>query len=229
MIKHVSFDVWNTLISANPEFAAARAEMFADWTQTDPTIVKAEYTQLKHRSDSLAESAGIALPTHTLVRILLGSLMVGEPNDDQVRRCVLELNALFAEHPPILHQQNIDLMAELRSMDITVSIGSNSNFITGKVMNPWLNEQTGGAFSFGIYSDLVRAAKPSAAFFGHVIDGTRSALKHPITINEILHVGDSARCDLWGAQQIGINALLTENPISTYNTVIEYINEVNHV
>ena len=229
MIKHVSFDVWNTLISANPEFAAARTEMFANWAKTDPAIVKSEYTQLKHRSDSLAESAGIALPTHTLVRILLGSLMVGEPNDDQVRRCVIELNALFADHPPMLPQQNIDLIAKLQSMGITVSIGSNSNFISGKVMNPWLNSQLPSAIAFGIYSDLIRAAKPSAAFFGHVIDGTRSALQHPVAINEILHVGDSARCDVWGAQQIGINALLTDNPISTYNTVIEYINEANNV
>lgn len=228
MIKHISFDVWNTLISANPEFAKARTQLLADFTDVDFALAKHEYTNLKHKADNLSEQNGVALPTPVLVRILLGSLLPGEPSDDLVRRYIVAMNELFLEHNPAMPKSVIDLIEELTGAGVTVSIGSNSNFISGKVMHPWINQTAGGRFSFGVYSDLVRVGKPSAAFFGHIIDEVR-ARRDGVRINEILHVGDSARCDQWGASEIGMNALLISDPNSTYNDVINYLTKEKHV
>lgn len=228
MIKHVSFDVWNTLISANPEFAKARTQLLADFTDVDFSLAKHEYTKLKQKADNLSERNGLALPTPTLVRILLGSLLPGEPSQDLIRRYIMSMNDLFIEHHPIMPQSVIDLIDELVSAGVTVSIGSNSNFISGKVMHPWINQAVGEKFSFGVYSDLVRVGKPSAAFFGHIIDEVR-ARRIEVRNTEILHVGDSDRCDRWGASEIGMNALLISDSNSTYNAVINYLTKENHV
>lgn len=229
-INHVSFDVWNTLIEANPNFAQARTQMIAELVHVPEELVKIKYTDLKRRADREAERGGTAYSTDALLVMLFDSLMgSADPSASQIFSTMVShgISELFKEHPPIIRDDVLQLVGQLVDSGISVSIGSNSNFISGSVMYPWLQQVSGHVFSYGIFSDLIGASKPSATFFGHVVDGARGRCggmpSHP---SNILHVGDSQRCDVWGATQLGINALLVANPEATAALTVDVINQM---
>ena len=117
-------------------------------------------------------------------------------------------------------------MNELTDRGITVSIGSNSNFISGYTMHPWLNSRFDKAFQFGIYSDAIGVAKPFASFFGRVIDGVYRLYGYEnVLVRNVMHVGDSELCDVFGPSQLGMQALLISDPKNLYNDVIKSITE----
>lgn len=223
MIKHISFDVWNTLIKPNPAFAAARTEYLANVADRDPDVVKATYTRIKKHVDDMAEKTGHAYTTAQVFDMLFAELEL--VSSEFMREAVrLDLGDRFICNPPQIPDSVKHLVSVLHRKGITLSIASNSNFISGRLMYPWLQQQFEGRFAFGVFSDLQGVAKPSAAFFGFVIDHLRR-LNHrvPIRVNEVLHVGDNAVCDAWGADEVGMHGLLVESPDQLYDVVYPYL------
>lgn len=230
MIQHISFDVWNTLITANPAFATARSQLLADRYGVPIELVRHEYTSLKRHADQTSEQNLVGLKTSALVRILIGSF-ADTPDDQEVVQVVHEIAELFRENPPSIEPNTINLIRELHDQGITVSIGSNSNFVSGRTMHPWLQEQFGeDMLAFGVYSDMFEVAKPSAAFFGRVIDfSTKVHGRNNISTHNMLHVGDSQLCDVWGPSQVGIKTLLITDPNMLYCCVNNYLKEATNV
>ena len=122
MITHVSFDVWNTLVTANSEFAEARTKFLAARYGVDPEQMKHEYTTLKRHADYAAENNGRALATFALTRILIGSVTVGEPSEAETREVMGEIADMFIAHPPIMQDSTIQLLNELVERDITEAV-----------------------------------------------------------------------------------------------------------
>lgn len=207
MIKHVSFDVWGTLISANPEYAKARTDLIAQAFTIDPAFVKTTYTKTKRIIDSMAETTGEALTTRECFDLLYENLEEGP----FARGLALEdnLHALFLEHAPSVLDETKYQVSTLRSKGITCSIGSNSNFIPGSVMYPFLQREFDDAFSYGVFSDELRVAKPDAVFFTRVAHKLMEVKKlEDLEHSSILHVGDNYICDGVGPRAAGMKYVI---------------------
>lgn len=210
VIKHVSFDVWNTLVKPNPEFAKRRTRLLALSLGREEEFVRRAYTHVKGVVDTAAEHEGAAFSTPDVYALLFAScgLSVAPERASEIR---LAIDDIFREHPPIIVLSVVALMQWLRGRGVTTSIASNSNFVSGDVMHPFLEGTLSHRFELGIYSDRIMHGKPSPAFFDRVFEGLRE-MSPTIDRAEVLHVGDHPLCDLRGAQAAGMHGLLIESP-----------------
>ena len=207
--SHISLDVWNTLLEPNPTFSVERTVLLADITQKSIEVCAKEYTKLKREADATE----IALPTFVLVNTLLKRLLnTGCVSHDMTYEVMRDINNLFIKYPPYLSSTIIDELHNIvKQFNITLSIGSNSNFISGVHMHPWLESQI--PLKFGVYSDLLGYSKPNPLFFEAI--KSQVDCKH----TEILHVGDSYTCDIIGATHAGINSAQVEGPNALISTL----------
>jgi putative hydrolase of the HAD superfamily len=209
-VAHVSFDVWNTLVVPNPEFARRRSAYLADALRRDVELVRHAYARVKHELDAAAERDGSALATPDVYARLFAACGC-EVSPEQATALRRQVDALFVAHPPGLAPGLAPLLAELRARGITTSIASNSNFISGALMQPCLLSALQHEFSCTAYSDLLGHAKPAPAFFDHVVALVHD-LRPTLARHDILHVGDHPVCDVEGARRAGLQALHVSAP-----------------
>lgn len=204
-IAHVSLDVWNTLVRPNPTFAGARSHLLSMMFNVDYELVAKAYTKVKDNinySSSIHSVKHGAPSTHRAYEMLLHFLDADTTKATMVRQMVDEL---FINHPPFIVDSAPYLIAQLNRIGCGVSIGSNSNFISGSIMYPFLKRHVGD-FDFGVFSDLIGTQKPGKLFFDHVV-GSVNALFTNIPAREILHVGDDHECDEVGPTLVGMSSL----------------------
>jgi len=236
MIKHVSFDVWNTLIVPNPYYAQARTQLLAEQFNLEPERVKRVYTFVKQTIDRNAEVAGAGPTTYEVFEALIRRLNT-ERNvqwelyhiQDYSVPLRNTMERLFMMYPPHVTESARMVFELLRDMDISISIGSNSNFISGHVMHPYLQNVLGRIreISYGVYSDLEGASKPSYGFFETIhLKGNGHGKVHAIGKDQYLHVGDSQVCDVVGAKMYGFNAVRVTDPHLLYSTVAQTIHSL---
>lgn len=216
-----SFDVWNTLVTSNPEFARLRTEMLADMFHVDEPTMKAEYTRVKTFSDLQAEYTGAAHTTPELCALLIkrmrDSRLTWEYSHVTVPMIEDCINRLFLQHPPIIKDDTIHLLSELRKTH-TLIIASNSNFISGQMMYPYLQRVTDNAFQAGVFSDVVQHAKPSKAFFDKVFEVSCAKKR-----SDVVHVGDNMCCDVSGADAAGMQYMLVQDPTDTVSKLRKFV------
>lgn len=210
-MKHVSFDVWNTLLKPNPAFATARSAYFAKLLNLEIDEVRRIYTETKKIIEDQEHLSGFANQSHINYQILMERLTEHTKfRGEAILPIKHDIEQLFFEHPPIIVDAVSSTVQRLYDRDITMSIGSNSNFISGTVMREFLTEQFGDAFSFMVFSDLINYAKPAAQFFDRIIDCASACHGH--SCYNILHVGDSVKHDKMGAYRAGIPSMIIEGP-----------------
>ena len=186
-IKHISFDVWNTLITANPAYAEARTRVISNVAEVSLDNAALAYKHAKDFLDSQAERG-----------------MCGDSNDawytlGEVLRCnkfQAESMKFFAEMEFLHHRPTFDayLARELTllSHDYALSIKSNTNFISGKVLAKACEFEDLDCFDFMHFSDAFRLCKPDVLFFAQTL---LSQEDNDLCPDEILHVGDNLICD----------------------------------
>lgn len=225
MFTHVSFDVWNTLISSNPEFAKARTQAISDILGVDLALVRSAYTAVKTRVDHEAELNGAGYSNPYVYQLLLDELQLDchQRSDfrliGEMQRIV---DGLFLELPPKIDVSTKEAIRLLRYEGCTVSIASNTNFISGYVMGPWLTNEF-GSFKFMLFSDIERVSKPHPTFFNSVI--TLSNVDNP---TKIMHIGDNPICDVKGPNALGIRGVLVNSPLDVYTTVNNMMKDNNN-
>lgn len=222
-ILHVSFDVWNTLVSANPAFAKARTEFLAQMLDLDLDVVKAAYTATKTHVDDLAEKFGIGLSSSAVYNDLFERLNVNPSAAD--RKYIIDgVHNLFLANPPSIDKWNRHLIQILDELHVPWSISSNSNFISGSVMFPFLQTELNSTAAGGQFSDLMQTAKPSSSFFYEVL---QTALKrnYKIKAENILHVGDNIVCDGSGPAKLNIQHVIVKGPDEVFAAVLEHLQD----
>jgi putative hydrolase of the HAD superfamily len=205
-IKHISFDMWNTLISANSHYAKERNQYYATKYNLDVAFVSSVYTRVKNELDAVSSRCHTTESCH----VILGQ-QLGVDNFDVVDS-MNTLRKLFVLHPPKVLLQTITMLNTLTDMGFTLSIASNTNFISGHILDMVLVHNWRIPFAFGVYSDLFGHAKPDELFFNEVKRLTH-AINPTIENSEILHVGDNPKCDHDGALAAGLSHLLIDNPL----------------
>jgi putative hydrolase of the HAD superfamily len=207
MIKHISFDLWLTLISSDPSFKGKKAELIADIVHPEGMnvgqieILMREQDKIFDRYNEIYQTK---IPAKDMYLQLLRKMNVKNAAVNIAENLMNRSNELLMSYMPRLLNDNIPQMLDrLQSDGITLSISSNTGFVEGKILRIILKRlNVLQYFSFLIFSDEVQTSKPSAKFFQHIY----GQLQIPKTC--ILHIGDNRKTDYQGALNFGFKALL---------------------
>lgn len=224
MIKHISFDLWLTLIKSHPEFKKQRAEFLRrEFNPLDLSLAEViEIVQKTDKvSDRINEINGKKLQTELMYNRIL--LKLGNKlemiNEDLLVEIKTIGNELFMNYQPELLNTSIQSMLDtLKGLGYNLNLSSNTGFIEGNILNGTLkNLNIFKYFDFCIYSDEINASKPSYNFFEKVYE------KISFQKKEVLHIGDNYKADFEGAIQYGFKALHITNKHYTINDITKYL------
>lgn len=232
-IHHFSFDVWNTLVVSNPEFASKRTQALAELAGMTTYSAKLAYTTVKRMIDNAAESHGLGLSTDGVLMVLKTYINAtnGKLTTEHMLAFKKRIAELFKEHPPIVTDSARYMLCQLAHLGptVTTSIGSNSNFISGDLMHPYLTEVFKNyhvKLSFGVYSDLIHVSKPHPQFFDEVFKKAQENNNIVQTRGEVCHVGDNIVCD---GKVVDYNMQFLHTPdVNKIGTAIEQLLNANH-
>ena len=210
--KHISFDLWLTLIKSNPEFKSKRNLLFKDFFELECSIEKV--TEVIRHYDLLCnninEKTGLNIDTFEIYYLILGGFNVNldEIGIEKLSQFYKEAELLFMMFKPDLIYPNIQLLfKEIIEQEKTISILSNTAFIKGTTLRSLIEHyELENYFSFQIYSDETGFSKPSNEIFKLVYNEVNSIKS--IEKKEILHIGDNRIADYNGAINFGFDALL---------------------
>lgn len=201
-IKHISFDVWNTLITANTDYSAARNKILSEYAAITEESATSIYKEVKYLIDKDAE-AGYCGGTLDSWFKLGKALGVSSWNIKNMQRDCIEA---FEKYPPKLNRELSDALCDLY-LSYDISIKSNTNFIPGSIVSrcAGLNKVP---FIFKHFSDDFLMCKPDTRFFKQTLCDQRTLNLFP---GQVLHVGDSEVFD-GKCVDIGFNFCKIDNP-----------------
>lgn len=210
--KHLSFDLWLTLIKSNPEFKSKRNLLFKEYFDIDCSLEKV--TEVVRYYDVLInntnEKTGLNVDTFEIYCLILNALniKIDEIEIKNLADFYKETELLFMQFKPNLIYPQIHLLfKEIVEQEKTINILSNTGFIKGDTLRKLINHfELDQYFSFQLYSDETGFSKPNVKMFELVYD----QIKKNKIVNklEVLHIGDNKIADYNGAINFGYNALL---------------------
>ena len=210
--KHISFDLWLTLIKSNQEFKKNRNLLFKDFFEVDCTIEKV--TEVVRYYDVLCnninEKTGLNIDTFEIYYLILNALNV-KINDVEIEKLSAfynETESLFMKFKPDLIYPKIQLLfKEIVEQGKTISILSNTAFIKGVTLMKLMSYyELENYFSLQIYSDQTGFSKPNYEIFQLVYNEIKCFKS--LEKKEVLHIGDNKIADYNGAVNFGFDALL---------------------
>ncbi|MCX6317514.1 MAG: HAD family hydrolase [Bacteroidetes bacterium] len=213
--KHISFDLWLTLIKSNPSFKAERNKAFKEifQPQAPPNLIDTCIRKYDLLANAMSEKTGKHLNAAHIWALILNELGMDLQKMDESRweHFNAETERLFFKYPPVLIDiQTPELFKQLTEEGISLNILSNTAFIPGKLLRPLLVYLNIGQYlHFQLYSDETGYSKPSSEMFKLLIQQAGSI--RSLQRNEILHIGDNPYADKWGAENAGISAYLFDS------------------
>jgi FMN phosphatase YigB (HAD superfamily) len=192
----VSLDVWNTLITFNPNVKQHRLAALSKLLGVSHWYVDEVYSQFKRDADRFAEECGGCLSQQNLYTgfIKAFDLDCETINWLDVRNVVEES---FRENPPFIHPELPSVLGNFtnRMRDkygcvAHIGIATNNNFISGEVIHDTVLKHLDTEFAFHISSVDIECAKPSSKFIDAVIFASPT--------DKIIHIGDNPLCDNFG-------------------------------
>jgi len=210
--KHLSFDLWLTLIKSNPEFKSKRNLLFKEYFNIDCSLDKVNevvryYDVLINNTN---EKTGLNVDTFEIYFLILNALNVKieEIEIEKLDDFYKETELLFMQFKPnLIYPQIQFLFKEMVEQDKTINILSNTGFIKGYTLRKLMNHfELDQYFSFQIYSDETGFSKPNIRMFELVYE--QIGKNKIVNKLEVLHIGDNKVADYNGAINFGFNALL---------------------
>lgn len=215
MIHHLSLDFWKTLAIPNPEFSKARFKLLEEYSGLTLEGVKYLYGDIKNALDEDALN-GITQSCFEAYLMLAIDLRK-DWTIENIRELVVNINYQFFKHPPMIPEETIKELRKLKSKGISLSIGSNTNFVPGSLIKQAVLDPLDVDFAFVLFSDELGFAKPSLKFFHTVIENTkkfyieREDNAWAISGSNICHLGDSKLFDA-PAVKSGMEFVLVNGP-----------------
>jgi len=224
LIKHISFDLWLTLIKSHPEFKERRAKFLQkEFNPFGYSAIKImEIVQSVDKvSDRLNEINGKKVTTECMYRRILQKLGYdpGCVKDDVYTKIKQKVNDLFMKYPPLFLNESIQpMLHSLKEEGYSLNISSNTGYIEGTTIIATLKcLNIFEYFDFCIFSDEIGHSKPSQSFFEKVWDQTG------FEKGQVLHVGDNFKADYEGALKYGFKALHINNQQYTINDIKRHL------
>ncbi|WP_440132657.1 HAD family hydrolase [Chitinophaga sancti] len=215
-IRHISLDVWMTLIRSNPAYKQLRAEEFRKYfrlNEHSPATVEAAIREVDVLVNDMNEVTGRNVHTFEIYLLCLHKLGrdVKGITAEQLTGCYATLEELWTQYPPVPLYNNLNtLFANIRATGRTISLLSNTGFIQGAALRS-IMERFGWAqyFSFQLYSDETGHSKPAPQFFAQLLEKARYLHGAVLSPAQIWHLGDNPLADVEGASNAGMSASLT--------------------
>jgi len=215
-IRHISLDVWMTLIRSNPAYKQLRADGFRKYFQLDehsPASVEAAMREVDVLVNNMNEVTGRNVHTFEIYLLCLHKLGrdVKGITGEQLMGCYTALEELWFQYPPVpLYKQLGTLFQAIRATGRTISLLSNTGFIQGPALRKMM-QQLGWEhyFSFQLYSDEIGHSKPAPQFFAQLLEKARYLHGAALSPAHIWHLGDNPLADVAGATNAGMTASLT--------------------
>jgi len=188
--KLISLDVWNTLLSSNPEYATHRNTYLSKELKLPIQIIESIYQRVKTDYDKIVEKHSICFSNEQTYKKLL--ILADWSNYDWMKLRE-NMERIFVQYPPHVLPETIEGLSELQESGIKLSIASNTNFIRGKILNEAILSKLKIDWSFQVFSDEIKWPKPHNQFWVNVIS---TAYKNiGIMSKDIVHIGDNKLCD----------------------------------
>ena len=210
--KHISFDLWLTLIKSNPEFKKKRNDLFKAYFEIDSSLERVS-EQIRYYDllcNNVNEKTGLNINTNEIYYLILSSLNcdISIISNDKLNEFYLKTEELFFDYQPIFLENNlVSTLKHLIGKDISLSIMSNTGFIKGETIRKFLQKnQLHELFSFQIYSDECNFSKPNEKIFDLAFNEVIQFKN--VSKKEIVHVGDNIVADHHGAEKFGLSAIL---------------------
>ena len=210
--KHISFDLWLTLIKSNPDFKQARNKLFRDFFQIEKSLeeVSAVIRKYDILTNYINERVGKNFDTLEIYLLILDGL------EQDLEKIEMEsfhefydlTEELLMRHKPLLLDDRLPQHLEMLKADgKSMNILSNTAFIKGrslkKIMAHYGMDEL---FSFQIYSDEAGFSKPSQRIYEIAYENIINIRN--LSKSEIIHVGDNVKSDYEGAKKFGFAAHL---------------------
>ncbi len=211
-IKHISFDLWMTLIRSHPEYKRKRAELFCHFFSVNNLeLVEKAIRKTDLMANHINETTGGNIDALELYMMVLQEVHTDWKsfNIDALQTFYSETEKLFNAYLPLAVDDSVTQALQMVSdSGITMNILSNTGFIKGYMLRKAI-EQLGWSsyFTGTIFSDETGFSKPNLKMFEEVWNGV-SKLNHAIEKNELLHFGDNPIADVEGAEKYGFSAAL---------------------
>lgn len=186
----LSFDVWNTLLVANPEFKAARQRYLSAELGLSPEVIEPVYRRHKDGADREAEVSGAGASCETVYRRFLADL---DRDPDNWAGVLRGMEITFGRNPPVVLPETVGLLRYLQLKGFGLSIASNTNFIPGSCLHDVALGTWGVAWDFEVFSNELEHSKPHPNFWNVVAAEAEARLQ--IKPEAILHIGDHLICD----------------------------------
>lgn len=223
-IRHLSLDLWLTLIRSNKAFKPARNVLFMETfnLQQSPEEVLRVFQEYDQIFNSINEKTGRNFSTSEMLYVLLSVLGkdISQIPLTEINEFMQEAEKLFFNYPPeVLEGTVTQALQAVRSNGISISLLSNTAFIRGETLRKLLPKLGfEGVFDFHIFSDEENFSKPSPQIFASLFNQALQ-IWPDIKASQILHIGDNSVADFQGAISAGFKAHLfnpTTDSLSNY-------------
>ena len=213
--KHISFDLWLTLIKSKPNYKSKRNLLFKDFFELEQDIetVSQKVRYYDVVCNSINEKTGKNINTEEIYLLILSSLGfdMNKMNRKMLEEFYEESEKIFFDNEPVfINNDTYQIFNHIKNEGISMNILSNTGFIKGRTLRLFLDKNNlGGFFDFQIYSDECNFSKPNFDIFNVVYDKLKN--KHKILKSEVLHIGDNLIADCEGAKAFGFSTLHFKN------------------
>jgi len=224
--KHYSFDLWLTLIRSNPLFKQHRSRIFHQQYNTlHKTLAEVEqiFREVDVIFNNVKETTEKNIDAEEMYLMVISRI-----NDNKIFLADIDISALYHqmevllfEYMPLIYAADIpEILAHIKqNADCTTNILSNTGFIKGVTLRKVLIElNIAQYFDFQLYSDEAGLSKPNQAFFQLLL--AKIAMFKQIPLNQIIHIGDNIKADIWGADSAGIHSLQVNSNNVSLNKLI---------
>ncbi len=213
--KHISFDLWLTLIKSNPNYKSKRNLLFKDFFELEQDIetVSQKVRYYDVVCNSINEKTGKNINTEEIYLLILSSLSfdMNKMNRKMLEEFYEESEKIFFDNEPeFINNDTYQIFNNLKNEGISMNILSNTGFIKGRTLRLFLDiNNLGGYFDFQIYSDECNYSKPNIEIFNLVYDKIK--IKSKTLKSQVLHIGDNLIADCDGAKAFGFSTLHFKN------------------
>ena len=229
LYKHYSFDLWMTLIRSNPAFKSARTKFFYDnFNHHEKTLedVGIIFRQIDVMCNAINEKTGGNIDAEEMYLMVISAM-----NNYHYPLQDIDTNALYAEmeqlvftYTPVFYSiETLEVLYKLKQNagESTFSLLSNTAFIKGSTLRTVLQMmELDNYFDFQLYSDETGMSKPNKQLFKLMINTIEERRPAALTLQDIVHIGDNAKADGWGANEAGISSILINSNEQTITNLL---------
>ena len=206
--NHISLDFWGTLVFSNSNFRDERAKFLSSRLNKNKELINNAFKEIGEKYNSFQEKGTNNTSPIALFNQVLDFLDVNDKIINGIHLYESVLDIFMTNSPKINTKLKIMIDYNL-AKGKTTSILSNTAFIPGSVITKFLDDNFGvNYFSFKIFSDEVKIAKPNMEIYNLIYENTKLIYPSGIDKNQIVHIGDNYENDVLGARKFGFNSYL---------------------